>query len=109
MFSDDIKEELIAGLIDIMINKLDKIILYGSIARGDSTKESDVDIALILHADLEEDEKNRFIHWNAEMDLKYGMVFSIVDIEKDNLEKWGNVLPFYKNIQDEGIVLWKAA
>ncbi len=28
-------------------------------------------------------------------------------IIKEN--KWGNVVPFYKNIQSEGIVLWKAA
>lgn len=31
------------------------------------------------------------------------------DIEKNMLNKWGDVLPFYKNIKEEGIVLWKAA
>ena len=43
------------------------------------------------------------------MNLKYDKVFSIIDIEKSNLEKWGHILPFYKNVQKEGIVLWKAA
>lgn len=49
------------------------------------------------------------IAWAAEIDLKYEKVFSIIDIEKENMDKWGNVLPFYKNIRKEGIVLWKAA
>ena len=31
------------------------------------------------------------------------------DIEKANMDKWGDVLPFYKNIKKEGVVLWKAA
>lgn len=31
------------------------------------------------------------------------------DIDKSNMEKWGDVLPFYRNIREEGIVLWKAA
>ena len=54
-------------------------------------------------------ERELFIAWNSEMDLKYGKVFSIIDIEKEKIDKWGKVLPFYKNIQKEGIVLWKAA
>ena len=53
--------------------------------------------------------KDRFICWAADMDLRYDRVFSIVDIEKENLQKWGKILPFYQNVQKEGIVLWKAA
>lgn len=41
--------------------------------------------------------------------MKYEKVFSIIDIEKHNLEKWGNILPFYKNVCQESITLWKAA
>lgn len=36
--------------------------------------------------------------------MKYNRVFSIVDIEKANMDKWGDVLPFYKNIKKEGVV-----
>ncbi len=51
--------------------------------------------------------REKFIEWNSEMDMKYDRVFSIVDIEKANMDKWGDVLPFYKNIKEEGVVLWK--
>ena len=38
------------------------------------------------------------------MDIQYNRVFSIVDIREEQLEKWGEVLPFYKNVREEGVV-----
>ena len=35
--------------------------------------------------------KEQFIHWSAELDLRYDRVFSIIDIQEENMEKWGNV------------------
>ena len=88
---------------------LKQIILYGSVARREETAESDIDIAIILDVAQASAIRERFIEWNSEMDMKYNRVFSIVDIEKSQMDKWGNVLPFYKNIREEGVVLWKAA
>lgn len=85
------------------------IILYGSVARNEAGPESDIDIAIIMKKDMDEDRKDRFISWSADMDIRYDRVFSIVDIREDNMKKWGNVLPFYRNVQEEGVVLWKAA
>lgn len=47
-------EEIIKGIVDFLSNyiKIDRIILYGSYARGDSRKDSDFDIAVISE-DLE--------------------------------------------------------
>lgn len=44
-----------------------------------------------------------------DMNLKYDKVFSVIDIEFEKFRKWGNVMPFYQNINKEGIVLWEAA
>ena len=109
MISDELREEIISGLTQILVNKVYSIILYGSFARGDFKPDSDVDIAIVLYSDMEDEEKSKFLHWNAEIDLKYGRVVSIVDINKSQIEQWGMVLPFYKNIQNEGVVLWRAA
>ena len=40
--------------------------------------------------------------------VRYDKIFSIIDI-KEEMKKWGEVLPFYKNVQKEGVILWKAA
>ena len=48
MLSDDMKEELVRGLTEVFQRNLSAIILYGSIARGEATNESDIDIAIII-------------------------------------------------------------
>ena len=109
MLTDTMKNELIKGLLDIFQGDISMIILYGSVARNEAGPESDIDIAIIMKKDMDEDRKDRFISWSADMDIRYDRVFSIVDIREDNMKKWGNVLPFYLNVQEEGVVLWKAA
>ncbi len=109
MISDEIKEALVEGLVGLFSDKISQIILYGSVARGDSGPDSDIDIAFVVESSLDAEEMKRFIHWNAEMDLKFNCVFSILDLEKDTFNKWETVVPFYKNIKKEGIVLWTAA
>lgn len=59
--------------------------------------------------DMNEEIRNKFICWSAEMDIRYDKIFSIIDIKEENMKKWGEVLPFYKNVQKEGVILWKAA
>lgn len=109
MLTQDMISDIVSGLLEIFETNILQIILYGSMAREENCMESDIDIAIILQHGLDKTIKERFIEWAANMDLKYEKVFSIVDIEKANLDKWGNVLPFYKNVCEEGITLWKAA
>ena len=109
MLSKEMREKLIWGLTDIFRNNITMIILYGSAARGDATEESDIDIAIVVRSQMDDATKRRFLSWAADMDIRYERVFSIVDIEESNMKKWEDVLPFYRNVKKEGIVLWKAA
>ena len=109
MLMDEMKKELVRGLTDIFQNNISMIILYGSAARDEATNESDIDVAIIIKNKMDNKTKRRFISWAADMDIRYEKVFSIVDIQEDNMKKWERVLPFYQNIRKEGIVLWKAA
>ena len=86
-----------------------RIVLFGSRAKGTALERSDIDIAVILRQELSHDKRAEFLEWSAEFDMKYEKVFSFIDIEKEKIEQWGDILPFYKNIQKEGIVLWKTA
>ncbi len=109
MLPDEIREELIQGLTDIFQKNMSMIILYGSVARGEATNESDIDIAIIIKNEMDDQTKRRFISWAADMDIRHERVFSIVDIKEDNMKKWERVLPFYQNVRKEGVVLWRAA
>ena len=44
-----------------------------------------------------------------DLNLKYDIVLSVIDIDYEMFKKWEKVTPFYKNVNEEGVVLWKAA
>lgn len=101
--------ELVNGIVKIVENKLVRIILYGSVARGTNMEESDVDIALLMHGGLDFDTEDRLSDFIVDMNLKYDRVFSVIDIDIEHFQRWIKALPFYQNVEREGIVLWKAA
>ena len=102
-------DELVAGLLKIVDEQLVSVILYGSVARGTASSESDIDVALLIKGSLSSVTENKLSDFIVDMNLKYDKVFSVIDIDIDNYEKWKAVAPFYKNVKQDGIVLWKAA
>ena len=102
-------DELVAGLLKIVDEQLVSIILYGSVARGTASSESDIDVALLIKGSLSSVTENELSDFIVDMNLQYDKVFSVIDIDIDNYEKWKAVAPFYKNVKQDGIVLWKAA
>ncbi len=102
-------QELVYGIRRAAGDKLISIILYGSVARGTQREDSDIDIAIILTAKLDTQAEDKLSDVIVDMNLKYDKVFSVVDIETAELQQWGRVIPYLKNVQNEGIVLWKAA
>ena len=93
---------------EIFGNVLERIILYGSVARGTQTSESDVDIAVIVNGYTKtmHDTMTDFV---VDLELKYNKVLSVLLIDYDKFKEWENVMPFYKNVKKEGIQLWPAA
>ena len=91
----------------ILENRIKKIILYGSYARGDYNKQSDVDIMILTDLSFEEIEnyRDKISDIAYDIELNTGIILSpiIKNIEKYNARV--NFVPFYKNIQEEGVVL----
>ncbi len=84
------------------------IILYGSVARGTQTEESDVDIAVIVKRYMK-DMHDKMIDLTVELELEYNKVLSVLIIDYDNFREWEDVIPFYKNMKKDGTMLWSAA
>lgn len=91
----------------ILGNRLKKVILYGSYARGDYNEKSDVDLMLLTDLNFEEIEKYRdeISDIAFEIELKTGIIISPVIKNIDNYNSRINIIPFYKNVQMEGVVL----
>lgn len=107
--SQDILNELVKGILEILGSSVECIILYGSVARGTNTVDSDVDVALLLNVELSHEREDALSDFIVDMNLRYDKVFSVIDIDYENFREWETVLPFYRNVRQEGIVLWKAA
>ena len=105
----DISPQFISEMIKIYGKKMNKIILFGSVARGDQTETSDVDIAVIFQSEPQKDEYDRYLDFITQFELEHNKVISVVRIDMERYQEWKDVLPFYRNIENEGIVLWQAA
>lgn len=83
-----------------------RAVLYGSYARGDEMEESDVDIALFINGNQSREMYEKMISCVARHEIECGKVLSVIDIDNRKYDEWVGVLPFYRNIEKEGIVLW---
>jgi len=77
-----------------------KIILFGSVARGDYTFDSDIDIAVVTNQDV----KRVAEKIADEVFAKYGKLVSLKFFSEREFNKEGN--PIIRKIKKEGIV-WK--
>ena len=82
-----------------------KIVLYGSDARGTFDAESDIDIVAIVKGEREELQRKLREVWilSSNLELEYETILSPTVIPYEEFEKYRNVLPYYRNIEEEGI------
>jgi predicted nucleotidyltransferase len=89
----------------IFNNSLNDAYLYGSYARGDYHMESDIDILLVV--DLEPSEicayRKKIAAIASDLSLKHDVTVSITVKPLAQFKKYVNVIPFYKNVIEEGI------
>jgi predicted nucleotidyltransferase len=101
--------KMCAELHGIFGNSMYEVVLYGSYARGEQSADSDVDIALILKDTTDEETHDKMVDIVVDYELDLAVTLSVVPIELNQYNEWKKDLPFYKNIDREGIILWKAA
>ena len=97
------------NLQDAYGDTLTKVILYGSYARGQETSESDVDIALVLKEPQNNLQHEKMTDIVVDYELDLGVTLSVITIEQSEYLEWHTILPFYKNIDKEGLTIWKNA
>lgn len=89
-------------------DKLIDIILYGSYARLENTKDSDIDIMVLV------DEKNNRLRQYedhitdimVDLSLEYDMVVSIISESYEVYKNYSDILPFFNNVKKEGVILY---
>ncbi len=99
LFSQQIKE--------IFGSDLSKIIVYGSYARGSYQDDSDVDIMVLVNLPEIEIKKRENDVYDIAFEIEMDMGIDISPIVKSEAQYmyWEEVVPFYKNVREEGIVV----
>ncbi len=86
--------------------KFKGVVLYGSYARGDYDEESDIDIMIMVDIDRTQTASYRKIvsAFCTDIDIDYGVLLAPIVQSKPFFDEWKTVIPFYKNIEKEGIM-----
>lgn len=105
----DKKEEILLTRCKNAIKNIDhsaQIILYGSRARSESSIDSDYDLLVIVDGDASLEMEDIFRRQLFPIELDTGFVFTVILYGK---KEWNtslfSAMPFYKNVQEDGIVL----
>ena len=101
----DITSQLVDVYRNIYGDDIVEILLYGSYARNEETDQSDVDIVAIVKGNRLDLQKKLKIVWDISADIGHenDVVVSPTVVPFDEFEKYREILPYYMNIEKEGI------
>lgn len=106
----NILKEYVRGLVEVIGINLNKMILYGSYAKGTQNQDgeiSDLDIMIIVNC--EECEINKLqkmvLDYSFEYDIKYNILLSPIVENANNYNKKVQYMEFYKKVEREGVLI----
>ena len=107
MTRQDVLMTFSQGTKKILKNNLSKLIVYGSYARGDYSENSDIDVMILTPLSKEEIEQveNHIFDLAFDLELESGIVINPVLENEAHYTYWLGALPFYNNVEKEGIVI----
>ncbi len=83
-----------------------EIIIYGSKARGDDEKYSDIDLLILVGSLVDRKLKEEITEILYDIELKYDVVFGVI---VENRDFWNsplaNAMPLHWNIDRDGVLL----
>lgn len=82
------------------------VILFGSFARGDNKKYSDIDILILVDKDrISYSDEKRIKYPLYDLEFDTGKVISPIVFSRKDWETRHRITPFYENVKREGVLL----
>jgi len=104
----NVAEELSRNTQSILGDRLRKIILYGSYARGNYNENSDLDIMVL--ADIDEHEyksfESKIDDVASELGLDNDIIISVLLNKESLFMSRLSISPFYRNVLSEGVEIY---
>lgn len=100
-------EEYRKAVMQILGEHFDRMILYGSYARGDFKHDSDMDIMIL--ADIQPKEissyADKVYDVTYDFEMQYGMEINPSIQSIQIYDQWKKVYPFFMNIEKDGVAV----
>ena len=102
---DIILKKIVKTYQNVYGERIVKILMYGSYARGTYDEESDIDIVAIVKGERKALQESLKLVWeqSAELELEYETILSPTVIPFDEFERFRDDSPYYRNIEREGV------
>ena len=83
-----------------------KVMLFGSVARGDFGPESDIDVLILLDGPLTREREEKVMRQAFEIELEDDVVFGLLIESNDDWQTplW-RAMPIHQVIDEEGVVV----
>ena len=93
------------AITEIFGEKLSRIVLFGSYARGDFNQNSDMDIMILADVQPEEISHYADLVYDITYDFeeKYGKEINPCVQSIKTYDQWKNAYPFFMNIEKDGV------
>ena len=104
----DVNIPLIDKIIPLIVSLVspDKIILFGSYARGEHSPKSDIDL-LIIKKDLKNEREINNLLYRAFFENKINIPIDLISIDYEKYNELNNKLGYvYKTIKEQGKILY---
>jgi len=100
------REKIVAELRERIAEQypIREIRVFGSSVRGDTRKESDIDVWVCL-AELNREIEERLFDIAYDMELKYDCLIDLIAVSEQDLDGKIGIAPIQKNILSEGIAI----
>ncbi len=86
--------------------KLCKIILFGSYARGDYNNESDLDVLVLVEDEKPNKYSKEIVDFEIDLTIRYGILPSIIVRSTDYFNENREIIPFFRNVEREGVEVY---
>ncbi|MDE7197590.1 MAG: nucleotidyltransferase domain-containing protein [Lachnospiraceae bacterium] len=95
------------AVVQILGERFSRMILFGSYARGDFKKESDMDIMILVDVGPEEISSyaDKVYDVTYDFEMQYGMEINPSLQSTRTYEQWRKVYPFFINIEKDGVLV----
>jgi predicted nucleotidyltransferase len=102
----ELVEQINSELKNKFREKLDKVIIFGSYARGDYDNESDIDILALIRDEELKKYNNEIIDFEVDLTMKFGILPSIILRNTAYYNENKEIIPFYRNVEKEGVEIY---